>query len=83
MTSTDKPARKTPRYRLTDDSPAARAERHVPNNPRPLCRAFTPKPPLSEFWCGACGWNEPMHSDEAAREAIAAVLLALAAGVSR
>lgn len=53
---------------------AARAAYWVPNNPRPLCRDFTPKPAPAAFWCTTCGWNEPMHADENARSAIAAEL---------
>lgn len=52
-------------------SPAARAARWVPENPHPLCRDFTPKPPPSAFWCAHCNWNEPMHADETTRAAIA------------
>lgn len=59
-------------------TPAARAARNVPNNPHALCRDFAPKPDPSEFWCTNCGWNEPMHDDEAARTAIAAELDRLA-----
>lgn len=68
------------RYRLTDNSPAARAERNVPNHPHPLCRDFTPKPSPAEFWCLTCGWNRPMHADEDKRTAIAAELRRMATG---
>jgi hypothetical protein len=54
--------------------------RWVPNNPRPLCRDFTPKPAPAAFWCVTCGWNEPMHDDEALRLAIAAELDRMANG---
>jgi hypothetical protein len=64
------------------EQPATRAHRNVPVNPRPLCREFTPKPAPSAFWCGTCGWNEPMHADEAERAAIAAELLTLANAVA-
>ena len=53
------------------DKAAASAARHVPHNPRELCRDFTPKPEPSEFWCANCGWNQPMHDDETQRTAIA------------
>jgi hypothetical protein len=56
------------------NTPAARAARHVPNHPVPLCRDFTPKPPPAEFWCATCGWNEPLHDDETLRLAIDAEL---------
>jgi hypothetical protein len=58
-------------------SPEARAARNVPNNPRPLCRGFTPKPEPAAFWCATCGWNQPMHDDETERAAIAAELARL------
>ena len=67
---------------VSDSSPEARAARHVPNNPRPLCRDFHPKPKPSEFWCVTCGWNRPMHEDEAERTAIADALACLPGGVS-
>jgi hypothetical protein len=47
---------------------------HVPANPRPLCRDFTPKPAPAAFWCAGCGWNEPLHDDKEIRSAIAAEL---------
>lgn len=68
------------RYSLADNSPAARAAREVPNNPRPICRDFTPKPEPSEFWCATCGWNKPMHADEDYRTAIAEALKCLPTG---
>lgn len=58
-------------YRATDNSPAARASRDVPNHPVPLCRDFKRKPRPSAFWCATCGWNEPLHADEDYRAAIA------------
>ncbi|MER7806114.1 hypothetical protein [Streptomyces sp900116325] len=64
-------------------TPAARAARNVPRNPHPLCRDFAPKAAPSEFWCATCGWNEPMHADEAERAAIAAELRRLSAGDTR
>ncbi|MEU4133599.1 hypothetical protein [Streptomyces wuyuanensis] len=67
------------RYSRTDFSPEAQAWRNVPHNPRPLCRDFAPKPEPSEFWCGTCGWNKPLHADERKRTAIAAELKRLAA----
>ena len=57
---------------------AEAAARHVPNNPNPLCRDFQPQPEPAAFWCVNCRWNEPMHSDEVEREAIAAALDRLA-----
>lgn len=69
-------------YRPTEERrarAAERAARNVPNNPHPLCRDFTPKPSPAEFWCATCRWNEPMHSDEIVREAIAAELKRLTA----
>ena len=57
-------------FATTDSRPA----RHVPANPRPLCRDFTPNSEPSAFWCGTCRWNEVLHDDEAARTAIAAEL---------
>jgi hypothetical protein len=68
------------RYSPADNSPEARAERHVLNNPNPLCRDFQPKPKPSEFWCINCNWNRPMHDDEAERAAIADALDRLPAG---
>jgi hypothetical protein len=72
--------------RLTDqqlDDRARRAReaaaRNVPNNPHPLCRDFVEQPEPSEFWCGRCHWNRPMHDDEIEREAIAAELERFAA----
>lgn len=56
------------------DTPATIAARWVPNNPRLLCRDFTPKAPPAAFWCAHCGWNKPMHTDENVRAAIAAAL---------
>lgn len=70
----------SPRFSVSDFSPAAEAARDVPCNPHPLCRDFTPKPEPAEFWCATCGWNEPMHDDEEKRAAIAAELEHLAAG---
>lgn len=70
------------RYKLSDNSPEAAAERNVPRNPRPLCRDFVALPAPSEFWCETCRWNEPMHSDEEKRAAIAAELDRLGAGSS-
>lgn len=51
---------------------------HIPNNPYPLCRNFVAKPKPCEFWCTGCGWNRPMHDDEATRLLIAAELANLA-----
>ena len=65
------------RYGIADFSPEANAERNVPQNPRPLCRDFTPQPEPAEFWCATCGWNRPMHNDERERAAIAAELARL------
>lgn len=56
------------------NTPADSAVRWVSNNPRPLCRDFTPKPAPAAFWCATCGWNEPMHGDETIRQAIAEAL---------
>jgi hypothetical protein len=64
----------SPRYSVTDNSPEAAAERHVPRNPRPLCQDFVPQSPPAEFWCATCRWNQPMHADERHRSAIAAEL---------
>lgn len=64
-------------FRATDTSPEARAARWVPSNPHPLCRGYRPKPRPSEYWCTTCGWNKPMHDDEAARTAIAEALKCL------
>jgi hypothetical protein len=61
-------------YAPTPELAAERAARWVPSNPRPLCRAFQPKPAPATFWCVTCGWNEPMHSSETVRTAIAAEL---------
>ncbi len=69
----------TARYRISDDSPEARAERNVPRNPRPLCRDFVEQPRPSAFWCGRCHWSRPLHDNETARAAIAAELDRLAA----
>ncbi|MBD9700715.1 hypothetical protein IHE56_01125 [Streptomyces sp. ID01-12c] len=67
-------------FRVTDTSPEASAARNVPNNPRPLCRDFQPKPEPAAFWCVTCGWNKPMHDDEARRTAIAKALECLPNG---
>lgn len=67
-------AAKTARYRPSDNSPQAAAERNVPRNPRPLCREFVAQPPPAAFWCTTCGWNEPMHASEEHRAAIATEL---------
>ncbi|MFE4420365.1 hypothetical protein [Streptomyces sp. NPDC056817] len=64
-------------FRATDTSPEANAARYVPQNSRPLCRDFQPKPEPAEFWCATCGWNEPMHDDEDRRTAIAEALKCL------
>lgn len=69
-------------FRATDTSPEASAARNVPNNPRPLCRDFTPKPEPAEFWCTNCGWNKPMHNEEDRRAAIAEALKCLPEAVS-
>lgn len=50
------------------------AARWVTGNPHPLCQAFTAQPAPSAYWCGACGWNRPMHDDDTMRAAIAAEL---------
>ena len=63
-----------------DSSPAAQAARYVPHNPRLLCRDFQPKRKPSEFWCSTCGWNRPMHDDEAERSAVADALACLPNG---
>lgn len=68
------------RFGPADFSPAACAERNVPQNPNPLCRDFQPKPEPSEFWCINCNWNRPMHEDEVERAAIAEALDRLPAG---
>ncbi|MEU1663651.1 hypothetical protein ABZ547_08545 [Streptomyces sparsogenes] len=67
-------------FPLWGDSPEASAARHVPNNPRPLCRDFQPKPEPAEFWCANCRWNKPMHDNEDQRTAIAEALKCLPAG---
>ena len=61
-------------FNVADMSFEASAARDVPHNPNPLCRDFLAKPEPAEFWCRNCGWNEPMHDDEARRTAIAAAL---------
>ncbi|MFJ6566545.1 hypothetical protein ACIQNU_03940 [Streptomyces sp. NPDC091292] len=68
---------------LWGGGPEARAARNVPDNPRELCRKFQPKPEPSEFWCANCGWNEPMHDNEATRGAIAEALKWLPQEVAR
>lgn len=55
-----------------------RAARWVKEHPVPLCQGFIPKPEPAEFWCGHCGWNEPMHGDEEAERAITKILEGLA-----
>ncbi|MFJ1667427.1 hypothetical protein ACIOK4_13765 [Streptomyces bottropensis] len=67
-------------FRATDTGPEASAARNVPQNPNPLCRDFQPKPEPAAFWCVACGWNKPMHDDEARRSAIAEALKCLPDG---
>lgn len=62
------------------NSPAANAARNVPHNPRLLCQDFQAQPKPSEFWCSTCGWNRPMHDDEAERSAIADALACLPNG---
>lgn len=63
-----------------DDSPAARAARHVPNNPRPLCRDFTALTGPSAYWCSNCRWNKDLHDDETYRTAVATELRRITAG---
>jgi hypothetical protein len=60
-----------------DNSPAAWTAHSVANHPVPLCRDFQPKPDPAAFWCITCGWNKPLHDDEAKRQAIAAELARL------
>lgn len=67
-------------FRVTDTGPEASAARNVPQNPNPLCRDFQPKPEPAAFWCATCGWNKPMHDDEARRSAIAEALKCLPDG---
>lgn len=67
-------------FRVTDTGPEAAAARWVPANPRPLCRGFQPKPGPAAYWCVTCGWNKPMHDDEARRSAIAEALKCLPNG---
>lgn len=69
-------------FPVWDSSPAANAARHVPHNPRPLCRDFQSQPKPAEFWCVTCRWNRPMHDDDAARTAIADALACLPGGAS-